>query len=172
MQTFNLKHCPIHCYSLPIEKANDYLSKCLELPITNGMGRRKIAQFGSDYTYSGIHHKGLDIPDWMQDLINEVNKLVGTEFNSVLLNIYQKGVNTGIGFHRDDEPELKSDVVVSLSLGFADIFIIKGNGESLSLELEHGDLLVMNSGCQQHYTHGIPYKVMPETRVSLTFRQF
>jgi alkylated DNA repair dioxygenase AlkB len=172
MQHYKLKHCNIHCYTTEREIADTYLNKCLQLPTTNVMGRRKIAQFGSNYTYSGVLHKGQPIPEWMQYLLQEVNKLVGIEFNSVLMNIYPKGVNTGIGFHRDDEPELKSDVVASLSLGFEDVFIIKNNQEKLALVLEHGDLLVMGTGCQQNYVHGITYKVMPETRISLTFRKF
>ena len=172
METLQLKHCLLGLTSISKEDADTLLEKCLALATTNGMGRRRIAQFGSDYTYSGVLHKGQAIPEWMQEVIDSVNELLDAEFNSVLMNIYPKGVNTGIGFHQDNEPELKSDVVVSLSLGYEDVFIIKGSGESVSVTVGHGDLLVMGSGCQQHYHHGIAYKTMPETRVSLTFRQF
>jgi alkylated DNA repair dioxygenase AlkB len=172
METLELKHCLLGMTSISKEDADTLLEKCLALPTTNGMGRRKIAQFGSDYAYSGVHHKGQAIPEWMQEVIDSVNELLDAEFNSVLMNVYPKGVNTGIGFHQDNEPELKSDVVVSLSLGCSETFIVKNKSESVDILLEHGDVLVMGSGCQQHYHHGIAYKTMPETRVSLTFRQF
>lgn len=172
METLQLKHCLLGLTSISKEDADTLLEKCLALPTTNGMGRRRITQFGSDYTYSGVLHKGQAIPDWMKEVIDSVNELLDAEFNSVLMNVYPKGVNTGIGFHQDNEPELKSDVVVSLSLGCSETFIVKNKSESVDILLEHGDLLVMGSGCQQHYHHGIAYKTMPETRVSLTFRQF
>lgn len=172
METLELKHCLLGMTSISKEDADNLFIKCLSLPITNVMGRRKIAQFGSDYTYSGVLHKGQAIPEWMQEVIYSVNELLDAEFNSVLMNVYPKGVNTGIGFHQDNEPELKSDIVVSLSLGCSETFTIKSKNESVDILLEHGDLLVMGSGCQQYYHHGIAYKTMPETRVSLTFRQF
>ena len=99
----------------------------LQLPYM--MGRRRIGQYGSNYTYSGKLHKGLDVPQWMAELIQRVNSTFSTNFNSVLVNLYPAGVNTGIGLHADDEPELGTDpIVVSISLGAEEKFTLVRNG--------------------------------------------
>ena len=78
--------------------------QALRLPYV--MGRRRIGQYGANYTYSGKLHKGLDIPQWMGELIQKVNNTFNTSFNSVLVNLYPAGVNTGIGLHADDGFEI------------------------------------------------------------------
>lgn len=167
-----MKQTELTIITLEKEYADLLLNETLKLHLPSGMGRRNIAQYGKDYTYSGKTYTGRELPDWLVELLRKVNTLLGTDFNSILINKYQKGVNTGIGSHSDDEPELGLDpLVASLSLGYSDTFYLTGV-DSCSILLEHGDLLLMGKGCQKHYRHHIPYKVMPNTRISLTFRKF
>ena len=139
------------------------------------MGRRHIGQYGANYTYSGKLHKGLDIPQWMAELIQRVNNTFNTSFNSVLVNMYPAGVNTGIGLHADDEPELGTDpIVVSISLGAEEKFTLVRNGtrEETNINLRHGSIVYMGRGSQTKFKHKIVYKVREQSRISLTFREF
>ena len=139
------------------------------------MGRRRIGQYGSNYTYSGKLHKGLAIPQWMGELIQRVNNTFNTNFNSVLVNEYPAGVNTGIGLHADDEPELGTDpIVVSISLGAKEKFTLVRNGtrEETSINLKQGSVVYMGRGSQIKFKHKIAYRVREQSRISLTFREF
>ena len=139
------------------------------------MGRRRIGQYGANYTYSGKLHKGLDIPQWMAELIQRVNNTFNTSFNSVLVNMYPAGVNTGIGLHADDEPELGTDpIVVSISLGAEEKFTLVRNGtrEETNINLRHGSVVYMGRGSQTKFKHKIAYRIREQSRISLTFREF
>ena len=138
------------------------------------MGRRRIGQYGHSYTYSGRVHLGLDIPHWMAELIQRVNTTFGTSFNSVLVNMYPADVNTGIGLHADNEPELGTDpIVVSISLGAEEKFTLVRNGtrEETNINLRHGSVVYMGRGSQTKFKHKIMYRVREQSRISLTFRE-
>lgn len=153
--------------------AIDTQIQSLRLPYV--MGRRHIGQYGANYTYSGKLHKGLEIPHWMRELIQRVNSTFNTNFNSVLVNLYPAGVNTGIGLHADDEPELGTDpIVVSISLGAEEKFTLVRNGtrEETNINLRHGSIVYMGRGSQTKFKHKIEYRVREQSRISLTFREF
>lgn len=161
------------------ELSAEYLSEIesqvqsLRLPYV--MGRRRIGQYGANYTYSGKLHKGLDIPQWMGELIQRVNNTFNTSFNSVLVNMYPAGVNTGIGLHADDEPELGTDpIVVPISLGSEEKFTLVRNGtrEETNINLRHGSVVYMGRGSQTKFKHKIVFRVREQSRISLTFREF
>lgn len=171
MQEFSLKHGSILNWILPKHEADSLLELTKTLVLTQKMGNRESGQFGCDYSYSGITVKGQVIPTWLQEVMTEINKLTNSNFNSCLVNRYPANVRTGIGFHKDDEPELKTRRVASISLGQTDVFILRGT-DTLVLELEHGDVLLMGEPIQDNYWHGIEYRIKPKDRYSLTFRQF
>ena len=173
MEQIALKQTVLHYTGLSKDQADRLLQLCLDTPTTHTMGGRYIVQFGQDYIFSGRTFKATPIPEWLAQVIQQVNQKTGQSFNAVLMNIYPAGSNVGIGFHADDEPELGPDpVVASISLGADCKFELRAtqSDERVSMVLEHGDFLVMGKGCQKHYRHGIQRIVMPATRVSLTFR--
>ena len=168
-----LKHTALKFTALSKSDADELLERCKQLTFTNQMGGRKIAQFGQDYTYSGVIHKGQDMPEWMFVLMQDINKWAGTEFNSVLVNHYPANTTVGIGMHSDNEPELGEDpIVVSLSLGASCLFKLASQHDWCDVNLHHGSICMMGKGCQRYYKHGIEKTYMQTDRISLTFRKF
>jgi hypothetical protein len=86
---------------------------------------RLIQHYGNNYSYSGINHKEQIVPEFVKDLMYFVNMLFNQNFNSILINKYPAGKMVGIGYHKDNEIELKTKTIVSLSLGSSDNFIFK-----------------------------------------------
>lgn len=175
MEQIALKQTVLHYAGLSKDQADRLLQLCLDTPTTHTMGGRQIVQFGQDYLFSGRVFKATPIPEWLAQVIEQVNQKTGQSFNAVLMNVYPAGSSVGIGFHADDEPELGSDpVVASISLGADCKFELRAthSDERVSMVLEHGDFLVMGKGCQKHYRQGIQKTVMLAPRVSLTFRHF
>jgi alkylated DNA repair dioxygenase AlkB len=102
------------------------------------------------------------------------NESSGHNFNSVLVTYYRDGYDH-VTWHADDEPELGPlPVIASLSLGASREFQYrrKSNGETDSLELHDGELLIMQPEFQQEWEHAIVSQPeIVEPRVNLTFRQ-
>lgn len=171
MQEFSLKHGTVYNWVLKSHIADTVLEAVKNTHFTIKAGNRLSAQFGCDYTYSGRTVEGQEIPEWFNSIIQEINTLTDSNFNSCLVNKYPANVRTGIGFHKDDEPELKTRRVASISIGQTDVFILRGT-DTLALELEHGDVLLMDELIQANYSHGIEYRIKPKDRYSLTFREF
>lgn len=138
---------------------------------------RMVCSLGTSYSYSGHTTKGhsFDIYPPLKALIERVNKELGTNFNSILLNWYPINTKVGIGAHSDSEPEIvKGSKVLSISLGETCTFILesKDKRERIEVELNDGDVFVMGTNCQLYYLHSLPYKTMKRDRISLTFRRF
>jgi alkylated DNA repair dioxygenase AlkB len=138
--------------------------------------RRMVAWYGDCsylYTYSNCTKRAVP---WTKDLWNlkeKINKLVGTEFNSCLLNLYHDG-NDGIGWHSDDEKSIgKCTPIASLSFGAERRFMFKHKQtkEIISAVLEHGSLLIMKDTTQLNWLHSLPTcKKGIGPRINLTFR--
>lgn len=133
-----------------------------------------IADEGLDYTYSGIHH----LPDpWFEEL-TQLRELVAgvaeASFNSVLCNLYRNG-NDSVDWHADDEREFGAlPVIGSLSLGATrrfDFRRVDDHATKVSMDLHHGDLVVMRGTTQELWRHRIPKtKKVVGARINLTFR--
>lgn len=150
------------------------LSKVSTTPFKNS--GRQVAQIGSDYTYSGVTHTGLSWDSFpsIKSLMDKVSKATDSNFNSCLINVYPAGKTVGIGKHTDAEPELEhSSAVVSVSLGESCEFVLENikSKEKKVYLLNHGDVFLMDKGCQQEYLHSIPRKKYTLGRISLTFRE-
>jgi len=139
---------------------------------------RLVAWFGDPdaaYTYSGITHEPLAWTAQLAVLRDNVSRLCGTPFNSVLLNYYRDG-RDAMGLHADDEPELgRRPVIASLSVGATRRMYFrpkqKGGGSGLDLDLPDNSLLVMSGDTQEHWKHGIRRTRAPcGPRINLTFR--
>ena len=138
--------------------------------------KRKVAwygDFGYSYTYSNSTKVALP---WTQDLL-ELKKVVedlsGFTYNSCLLNLYHTG-DEAMGWHSDDEKSLgKNSCIASLSLGAERKFSFKhkNSGQTVSLKLENGSLLLMKNETQTYWLHRLHKSTkIKQPRVNLTFR--
>jgi alkylated DNA repair dioxygenase AlkB len=79
-----------------------------------------------------------------------------------------------MAWHSDAEKDLKKDgAIASLSFGAERKFAFKhkANKETVSLQLEHGSLLVMKDTTQTHWLHRLPPTTkVNKPRVNITFR--
>ena len=138
--------------------------------------KRKVAWYGDEpyqYTYSNASKVALPWTAELQDLKAIVEKVSCETYNSCLLNFYHNG-SEGMGWHSDDEKELKlNGAIASLSLGAERKFVLrhKTSREKISLLLEDGSLLVMKDSTQYHWQHSLPPTRRVRTpRINLTFR--
>ncbi len=140
--------------------------------------KRKVAWYGDlgySYAYSNIAKVALP---WTQDLL-DLKKVVedtsGFTYNSCLLNLYHSG-DEAMGWHSDDEKSLgKNSCIASLSLGAERKFSFKhkNSGQTVSLDLEHGSLLLMKNETQTYWLHKLNKSTkIKKPRVNLTFRTF
>ncbi len=138
--------------------------------------KRKVAWYGDipfEYTYSNITKRALPWTPELLALKSDVEKETGETFNSCLLNLYHSG-DEGMAWHSDAEKDLKKDGAIgSLSFGAVRKFSFKHKqtGETVSIVLEHGSLLVMKGTTQAHWLHRLPpTKRVSTPRINLTFR--
>ena len=129
---------------------------------------------GTAYTYSGTVHEPLPWMPELQRIRQRVEELTAHRFNSVLLNLYRDG-NDGMGWHADDEPGLgREPVIASVSFGATRRFKLRhrrSRSAASTLELAHGDLLLMAGQTQHRYVHAVPKTARPVgERVNLTLR--
>ncbi|MEB3233976.1 MAG: alpha-ketoglutarate-dependent dioxygenase AlkB [Cyanobacteriota bacterium] len=139
-----------------------------------------MADPGLRYRYSGLEQQADPWLDDLDALRTRLSSLCGHPLNSLLLNFYRDGADA-MGCHADDEPELEPGAsIVSLSLGATRTLRFKPKPRSgvaagspgLSLELGHGDVLLMDPPTQQHWLHELPRrKRVDQPRINLTFRQ-
>jgi alkylated DNA repair dioxygenase AlkB len=138
---------------------------------------RKVAWHGdpgSDYTYAGRRKQPAPWTEILRALKTRVEKAAECHFNSCLLNLYQSGAE-GMGWHRDDEPELGQEpVIASLSFGAERRFLFRRDqsAQTVEVRLENGSLLIMRGATQRHWKHSLPKALrVREARINLTFRQ-
>lgn len=128
---------------------------------------------GVSYTYSRSTRIGAPWTPILSAMRERCESVTGTSFNGVLANLYRDG-NDHMGWHADDEPANGPEpVIASLSFGATRRFDFKHNasGETVSLELVHGSLLVMSGLSQQKWKHRIAKTTKVRSpRVNLTFR--
>lgn len=129
---------------------------------------------GKQYGYANIVMKPHPFtPDLIQ-LKKIIEKITGTYYNVVLLNLYRDGSDSN-GWHSDDEKELGTNPsIASLSLGAKRSFKLRHKKlKSLrhQLVLDQGSLLLMKGPTQHFWQHQIP-KTKKEVgpRINLTFR--
>mgnify|MGYP001178457593 FL=1 len=139
---------------------------------------RDTAWYGEKgYVYSGINNTPLNLTNTLQELKTKVSKKCDAKFNSLLLNRYQSGIDK-LGWHADDEPELRKCLcIASLSFGAGRDFRIRKKRNFRSSEdkthkifLEHGSLLIMRAPLQTFWEHEVPKRKTENSRINLTFR--
>lgn len=139
--------------------------------------KRKVAWYGDkpfSYRYSGMDKVALLWTEELKGIKQFVEEISGETFNTCLLNFYHQG-EEGMGWHSDDEKELKKDgAIASLSFGAERKFSFRHRQtkERIDMLLEHGSLLLMKGTTQTHWLHCLPAtKKISQARVNLTFRQ-
>ena len=101
--------------------------------------------------------------------------LTETSFSHVLFNRYRSGRDS-VAWHNDHEVDhLAEPVIGSLTLGATRAFDLRPKADRrriISIDLEHGDLLVMRGATQRNWEHRVAKnpKIAGE-RINLTFRQ-
>ena len=99
----------------------------------------------------------------------------GEEYEGSLVTHYPNG-KAGVGFHADDEPEIKVGPIASLSLGAGPgrqfSFVVKADkSPAPGIFLEGGSLCVMSAHTQRFFQHSLPRSSTLEPCINLTFRQ-
>lgn len=127
---------------------------------------------GISYKYSGVTHSPLYWPKFLEIIRDQIAEDFHY-FNFVLLNLYRHGKDY-MGYHRDNEKTLKPNpVIASLSLGETRTFRFRHyqTHETLSLELSHGDLLLIHGDTNTFWEHTVPKRLkVKKPRINLTFR--
>lgn len=161
-----------NCLMQTIEWKNDHAIIYGKLIIT----KRKVAWYGDtdfEYTYSNTTKRALPWTKELAQLKALVEEKTGEKFNSCLLNLYHNG-DEGMAWHSDMEKDLKKNGAIgSLSLGAERKFSLKHKKtkETISLNLEHGSLLIMKDTTQTNWQHRLPpTKLTTKPRINLTFR--
>jgi alkylated DNA repair dioxygenase AlkB len=138
--------------------------------------KRKIAWYGdSDYSYkySNISKQALPWTEYLLVIKKKVEEIIGSNFNSCLLNLYHNG-KEGVTWHSDGEKTLgNTPLIASLSFRAERKFSFKHKQtkQLVSLILEHGSLLVMKDKTQTNWLHSLPItKKISNLRINLTFR--
>jgi alkylated DNA repair dioxygenase AlkB len=126
------------------------------------------------YKYSKKLMKSKPLSKDLSDLLITINKILGTQFNGILVNKYMDGSDY-IGAHSDDETGLDGIGVVAISYGSERIFRIRDKHTKTVVCDEpttHCGILHMGGNFQKLYTHEIPIqKKIKEPRISFTFRK-
>lgn len=136
----------------------------------------------STYKYSGRDHRASPMTIQLQVILNQVNLLLGSEFNSILINKYKDG-NDYISAHSDDEKTIdQTHGVISISSGSSRTFRIrdKVSKEIVADIATRNDVILQmcsklpdGRSFQKTYTHEVTKdKAITEARYSLTFRKF
>lgn len=129
---------------------------------------------GAFYAYSGLTFAPLPWLPALQTVREKCQEIAQNTFNSVLVNLY-RNENDSVGWHADDERELgPAPVIASVSLGASRRFDLQHKRKKslkFTLELHHGDILVMQGELQQHWLHQVPKEKIPVgERINLTYR--
>lgn len=132
------------------------------------------SESGQSYTYSRLVLPGLDYPEWMNHLSQDVKIATQNDFNGILINYYRSGSDS-MDWHADDEASLgREPAVASVSLGAERIFQLrhKITKDRINVPLHHGSLLLMCRGMQEYWQHRIAKVTnLTQPRISFTFRK-
>lgn len=132
---------------------------------------RLTCYFGPAYTYSTIQWEAKEIPTVLFQLKQKIEILAKAEFNAVLCNYYRDGQDS-MGWHSDNEKEMDSAVIASVSIGAERVLKFKSRSDkkTLSFSLPHGSLLLMNN-FQENWQHAIGKVKSASPRINFTFRK-
>lgn len=117
-------------------------------------------------------HQVVQWPTALKKIARSIYQSHEEQFNAVLCNLYRNGVDY-VGWHSDDETNMDQSCIASVTFGAQRSFKFRHNStkEQVSVELKHGDLLLMRF-CQKEWQHTLPKRLqVNEPRINLTFRR-
>ena len=113
------------------------------------------------------------LPPQLAEVREALGSRYGTEFDSVLVNLYRDGRDS-VAWHGDTvRKRLPEAVVVTVALGERRPFLLRrGTGGPVVHRLEsgEGDLVVMGGRCQHEWQHTVPKLARAGARMSVTMR--
>jgi alkylated DNA repair dioxygenase AlkB len=125
------------------------------------------------YYYSNQLAKSKPMTINLDLLIELTNKMFGANFNGILINRYQTGLEY-IGAHSDDEKNIDASGVIAISCGGERIFRIRNKITKeivKDISIKNLDIIHMGGDFQKEFTHEVPTtKSYIEPRYSFTFR--
>jgi alkylated DNA repair dioxygenase AlkB len=132
---------------------------------------------GIRYSYSYSNNL-LETRAWtslLSGIRAQVESYLKFSFHSVLVNLYRNG-DDYVGWHSDNEPELREQPPFIASLTFAAErqfeFRHKKSSENGRILLRSGTLLIMHPDFQHYWLHSVQIdKSVTEGRINLTFRK-
>jgi alkylated DNA repair dioxygenase AlkB len=130
---------------------------------------------GTHYTYSGKTFAPLPWLESLRVIKDDVERVTGHRFNSVLLNLY-RNEDDSVAWHSDSEPEFGAEpAIASLSLGETRLFRLRHRTRKdvkrVDIALTNGSLLLMAGRTQRCWQHAIEKQRQPcGPRINLTFR--
>ncbi|WP_299004526.1 alpha-ketoglutarate-dependent dioxygenase AlkB [uncultured Shewanella sp.] len=131
------------------------------------------ANEGCDYRFSSLFIKAKPWPKYAHKLQKKLQRDFDIKSNGVLVNRYANG-DDSMGWHSDDEPEIKAySDIISVSVGACRDFIMrhKGTQSQYKVRLNSGDLLIMHWPMQKDWEHALPKrKRVKDLRLNFTFR--
>lgn len=135
---------------------------------------RLTSWMGPAYRYASIQWDAQPLSESVKHLLEEIHGLTRPpdQLNACLFNLYRNGSDS-MGWHRDNEPEIDSRCIASVSLGASRDFLIRDRKthHKWIVRLEHGDLLVMEN-LQTNFEHALPKRMRIEApRLNMTFRR-
>lgn len=137
---------------------------------------RRTQHYGWKYSYGGTSklEETEPIPEWLKEIKEELDKIVMTKFNQVIINEYVAG--QGIAAHTDN-PKMFDDIIISVSLGSQTTMIFSHETKpKYELLLEPRSILILSNEARYEYKHEIPKRkydngIKRDTRISITFRK-
>lgn len=163
-------------YLIELQKGISWEQDVIHLFGKTFITQRRVAWFGDapyKYKYSKISRVAKPWTNVLKQIKEIVESNCDESFNSCLLNLYRDG-NEGMGWHADNEKELKRNgTIASVSIGAERKFSFKHkvSHEVVDINLENGSALLMKGEIQQFWKHCLPKsKKISKPRVNLTFR--
>jgi len=127
-----------------------------------------------DYKVSGGSPPNYVMNGRLVEITERVNKSLGTNFNTILMNLYKDGEDC-ISYHQDKETGWREKTgFATLSFGAERDFAIKriDTGDAKNILHKNGMCIHMPYPLNHFYYHAIPKrKKIKDTRISLTFRE-
>jgi alkylated DNA repair dioxygenase AlkB len=127
--------------------------------------------FGPAYKYSSIQWPEAAFPELINEIKLQLQTVTDFSFNAVLANFYRNG-DDSMGWHSDNEKEMDSSCIASVSIGAERVLKFKSRSDKKTLffSLPHGSLLVMNN-FQANWQHAIGKVKSASPRINFTFRK-
>lgn len=142
----------------------------------NSINSRKTASFGTPYNYSNINYKKIEMPLFLNELIEIVIKNNGFTPNNCLINFYYSQYSK-MGYHSDQIDILyKNTGVAIFSFGSTRILRFKNKIDkeiTYDFVLKNNSYFYMSQKVQKYWLHSVLQddSLIGNERYSLTFRK-